>query len=89
MLVGCTEPMKADLDNSGVEMRITVHTYKNRKALIEATTKYGTQDEIGLAVWNNKNNKCDIYVLEVKSKNSQQLETWGHELSHCVYGSFH
>lgn len=81
--------IKEDTYNSGKELRITVHTYKNREALIKATKKYKTQDEVGLAVWNNKDNKCDIHVIEVKSINSSQFKTWGHELGHCVMGSFH
>lgn len=50
----------------------------------------------GMAKWAlNKNDqsvmtRCTIYVVEPKgSKHYSELTTWGHELVHCVYGSFH
>ncbi len=88
-LVGCSQEPKQDLNREGVELLITVHVYDNKQELLEATKKYNTTKEAGLAVWNNIDNKCDIYVVRPKSRNSNEHQTWGHELSHCVYGSFH
>lgn len=54
------------------------------------------QDVLGLARWTVKRDDrsnvtgCTIYVVDPKGLNdSNRFETWGHELVHCVYGSFH
>ena len=72
-----------------VPMTITVHAYKNRAELIRNTQEYHTQHERGLAVWNKSGGRCHIYVVRPKKVNDKEFETWGHELAHCVYGTFH
>jgi len=78
-----------DFDKESQELLITVHVYKNQKSLIKGTAKYNTKHQVGLTVWNNIDNKCDIHVIRPKNIESLHDETWGHELRHCVYGTFH
>ena len=42
----------------------------------------------GLATWYTAGtNTCTVYVYEPNS--NFDINTWGHELMHCVYGSWH
>lgn len=91
-LFSCTDSnkiMKEDFDRTGQELRIVVHTYPNQKALIRATSKYGSTYEVGMAVWSKSDNLCEIHVIEARYQEDKQFETWGHELAHCVHGTFH
>lgn len=59
----------------------------------------GAEDGVvGYAAWNvypksepdDPNYFCKIYVVRPKStKDKAQMKTWGHELMHCVYGTWH
>jgi hypothetical protein len=54
-----------------------------------------TESVDGLAQWRitkdmSQLRRCDIYVVKPSSpRDYDVMETWGHELVHCVYGSFH
>jgi len=87
-------------DYSGKQFPITVMVFDSERALNNYihSQKLLTRDEQvqGLALWSlNKNdqsvmNHCTIYVVEPNgAKDYKELTTWGHELVHCVYGSFH
>lgn len=91
ILISCTgkTPVLGDFNKEGQVLNITVKVYSNQKALLKATEKYNTTKQVGLAVWNNSNNDCTIHVIEANYIKSKQDKTWGHELRHCVYGSFH
>ena len=93
LMSGCTtntEMIHEDFVKT--EVLVNVSIYKNRKELIKDIQRRfpDVQPRIeGLAVWflNGKTNECNIYVPKPKSMND--LNTWGHELAHCVYGSWH
>lgn len=58
-------------------------------------------DQYGFArwpEWKNKNGesvekpelyRCDIYALEPKRQDDKNVTTLGHELMHCLHGSYH
>jgi hypothetical protein len=87
-------------DYSNRELPITVMVFESNSDLNKyLRSKDLTQRESkveGLALWslNAKDQTevidCTIYVVEPKgSQDYKELTTWGHELLHCVYGSFH
>lgn len=85
-------------DVTGEYLDIRVMTFKSQKSLQKYLTKNKmTFHEVdGLAQWAHPKNdltkvkRCEIYVVEPKSvKDTDVMETWGHELAHCIYGSFH
>lgn len=87
-------------DYSNRELPITVMVFESNSDLNSyLRSKDLTQRESkvdGLALWSlNAKDKtevmdCTIYVVEPKgSQDYKKLTTWGHELVHCVYGSFH
>ena len=85
-------------DVTGEYVDIRVMTFKSQSSLQKYLTKNKmTFYEVdGLAQWAHpkndltKVNRCEIYVVEPSGvKDVDVLETWGHELAHCIYGSFH
>lgn len=85
-------------DVTGEYLDIRVMTFKSQKGLQKYLTKNKmTFHEVdGLAQWVHpkddltKVKRCEIYVVEPKSvRDTDVMETWGHELAHCIYGSFH
>ena len=87
-------------DYSNRELPITVMVFESNSDLNKylKKNKLTSRDSSvqGLALWalNAKNRteviNCTIYVVEPKgSQDYNELTTWGHELLHCVYGSFH
>lgn len=72
------------------DVRVKVNVYSDLSSLHEGIKEYPNVDtdsvRLGLAVWDNTNT-CEIHVVE--PKNSEDIDTWGHELMHCVYGNWH
>lgn len=102
LVVGCVkkeseDTIKGTQDFSGVEFPITVHVFETRNEMREYLRD--NQDEErrieGKAYWFISPDAsvlygCDIYVVKPKGVNdNNNLETWGHELAHCVYGTYH
>ena len=57
-------------------------------------------DQWGFAAWNEQrsfdgtllastNNICTVHTFQPKRQNDQLVRTMGHELLHCIYGSYH
>jgi len=78
-------------DHTRLNMEIKVHVFKNKKLLNSALKKEFPREirtVEGFAVWyNTVEDYCEIYVTKPDSK--FDINTWGHELAHCVYGSWH
>ena len=101
LIVSCSENESAVIegthDTTGQDMIIQVHTFRNESALNDAVSKLEGVPSFkveGLAQWRldamGNFKRCDIYVVKPKGKfDYGQQETWGHELMHCVYGSYH
>lgn len=78
-----------DIKVVAFETESDLHRYLQKNKLQKKKVK-------GLAIWNiDARNPsvvydCTIYVVDPKGlKDNDRFETWGHELVHCVYGSFH
>jgi hypothetical protein len=100
LIVSCDQGagIKKTHDVTEEYIPIKVMTFSSQKDL----QKYAEDNELilsdveGLAQWAHpvddlsKVKRCDIYVVEPRnSRDYSTLETWGHELAHCIYGSFH
>jgi len=83
-----TAPEKRDFTNNN--FNVTMYIYDDLESLQQGIKKYPDSDKdvirLGLAVWNNKGD-CEIHVVEPST--SDDINTWGHELMHCVYGNWH
>lgn len=76
-LVGC-DNLQPKFEKTSKKLEVTVITYKNKQ---EAMAALGGRR--GMAVWSPNDNKCTIHFV------AGDMETAGHELHHCLYGSFH
>lgn len=93
------QPIHEDFAREKLEVTIVVH--ENEREVTEAYRAWskanpGQYDKNpkatrqGWAKWNNVDNQCEIHVVKPRHANdSNTMETWGHELVHCSYGSFH
>lgn len=72
---------------------LTVHLYESSRQISrEYHRLYGDdgKERYGFAVWYPNDNECVIHTLELKYQNEKfKMETTGHELYHCIYGSYH
>lgn len=88
-------PVNAKFDRTGRPQKITVITYPNKKELTRAYQKITGQsapEHDGFAVWSNETEEwgCEIHVVPITGNNNiSRMTDWGHELAHCMYGSFH
>jgi len=83
----------------GQDFTINVKTFSSQRALNRylESKRYNSGPEVeGLARWAIKPEtqtaprRCDVFVVKPKSQRDHATqETWGHELMHCVYGSYH
>lgn len=97
-LTGCDPaPLEPTHDVVGIPQTITVYTYSSKKALNKAVAglEHAPDYEVeGLAQWRidaiGNVKRCDIYVEEPSERlDHGAMETWGHELMHCIYGEYH
>lgn len=88
-----------DFDRSEQAFTIRVYTYKNTREVTQAYKDFreskglsfdGTE-RMGWAAWSvgEEINVCHIHVVKIDTVRDKQMEVWGHELAHCVYGSYH
>ena len=97
LLTSCEKPTPIDkeFDKTGESLVITVYTYKNEQQLTRALiakneelnteTPYPDKLREGWAAWNKYS--CDIHILE--PRHMRDFETLGHEMAHCLYGTYH
>ena len=83
-------------DYSGVQFPITVHTFQNQREFDKAVKDIKTHDEsaLGYSRWylskkTGEMSRCEIYVIVPEGVEDNHMTTWGHELAHCVYGTYH
>lgn len=98
LLVSCDQPtgIKKTHDVTDQYIDIRVMTFETESQLNKFLKRKGGEEVEGLAQWVHpkgdltKVKRCDIYVVEPNnSRDYGQMETWGHELMHCIYGSYH
>lgn len=104
LFVGCqpkeqTTPMLKDMDRTAQTMYVRVHTYPNHAAVTRAKDIYErnypnlSRNKVGVYGWaawsTSQPGQCEIHVVKPTHQESKEFETWGHELAHCVYGSWH
>lgn len=92
------EGIKKTHDVTGEYIDIRVMTFKSQSSLQRHIDKnnLSNDDVEGLAQWVHPKNdlskvkRCEIYVVEPSGvKDYSTMQTWGHELAHCMYGSYH
>lgn len=91
-------PLKQTHNLNGQVFPLEVMVFESEPELHRYLMKHKIEKKkvLGLARWTILKNDpstvtdCTIYVVRPKGlDDSNRFETWGHELVHCVYGSFH
>lgn len=96
-LVGCEQSsgLPEDFDRSGQELRVTVIYHSSLIDLQDSYEKeFGKRytDQLGYAVWKNPGAQpytCEVHVMKPKFDGDDAMDTLGHEMTHCLIGSFH
>lgn len=101
MLAACSDepkqtPIKKDFERTEVQLTIVIHDnwrgvskayHKEYPKSNRKTTRHG------YAVWfrgGNHENACTIHIVMPKNlEDDYQFQTIGHELTHCIHGTFH
>ena len=104
LMISCTNTrpsFSGDIDRSAQSVETRVYIYKNKREITKAfkasisTNKeklLGDNSLIdGWAEWTSKKPyKCNIHVIKPRSMGSKNtIDTWGHEMLHCIYGDYH
>lgn len=101
LIVGGCEPRKpqfiAEFDRTNSPMLVTFVIYDSQYDLQKALADQLDVKRIegkayGFAQWykNEKDiNVCVLHLLKPKSIDDEITLTWGHELAHCAYGTYH
>lgn len=90
------EKISGTQDYNGVQFPITVHTFQTKRELEVALKDIKSHDEpvSGYSQWylskkTGEMSRCEIYVIVPEGEADEHMTTWGHELAHCVYGTYH
>ena len=100
LLVSCDKPTGIkkthDVTDQYVDIRVMTFETESQLNKFLKLKSYSGQEVEGLARWAHpkddmtKVKRCDIYVVEPSGvRDTGTLSTWGHELAHCIYGSYH
>ena len=93
-IVACSDNQKTNivkqLDREGQPLVVTVHFYSTEKELKQALQRYNPAEGLqGMAIWSESDNECAIHTLAIKRIDDEATKTLGHEMLHCIYGSYH
>lgn len=86
-------PVRPTIDRTGQVQQVVVYVHPSYEDVNRALDKYAGKDmpEVyGWSTWcKDAACRCEIHVIKPLHLHTRPVETWGHELMHCVYGSFH
>lgn len=101
VVVACGVKEESTIEGShnyeGQMFPLVVHVYDSYGELNKAISKINNGPKVdGFTSWfivkddSKIMSDCEIHVVRPKGvKDVKVLETWGHELAHCIYGTYH
>jgi len=97
-----TSAISGTTDRESKEIVITVNFVNTQGELrklyseLTNTSNNAVPDQYGFAQWNEiadgsepLSYNCQIYALRPTRVDDNQILTLGHELAHCIYGTYH
>lgn len=70
---------------------LKVKIYDSEEELTNAIESYLSDKDdrlrAGFSTWSRTGTQCTIFVIDPETE--EDLNTWGHEIAHCVYGHWH
>jgi hypothetical protein len=92
-LVSCGKPpLQEDLNRENQTLQIRFISFSNEQQLIEGLRSKGYNVPnalLGFSIWSPNDNQCTVYHVTPKYTDDERMNTLGHEVAHCIYGSFH
>ena len=92
-LVSCGKPpLQEDLNRENQTLQIEFISFSNEQQLIEDLRSKGYEVPnalLGFSIWSPNDNQCTVYHVTPKYTDDERMVTLGHEVAHCIYGSFH
>lgn len=91
LLLGSCLGEKQEAEYERTKIELHVHLFDNKQKLSSYVNENFEVVEVtrsGFARWwkDDPKNECHIYVVRGLSR---EENSYGHELQHCIYGSFH
>jgi len=88
------EPLLQSENWEGVPIATTVYFYDNHKQVGEAYARLVDPEDSyqreGFAIWYKGEPECQIHTLRIRhQKDEKRIETLGHEMLHCIIGTWH
>jgi hypothetical protein len=92
------EPMNKEHNRSGKQITITVYEYDSYADVNKALAEFAKENNqeksgdvsLGWAAWDRlEPYQCEIHIKPPDKIDDDDTLTLGHEMSHCLYGSYH
>lgn len=91
-------PMQKEHNRTGVPITVTVYEHESYGDVTRALQRFQrenkqprtTDPSLGWAAWDlHEPYQCDIHIKPPDKINDDDVMTLGHEMAHCLYGSYH
>lgn len=103
ILFGCNQQssnpeMKKEHNRSGKEITITVFEYPTHNDVTRALATFQRENKqtrtdaisLGWSAWDREEPyQCQIHIVPPERIDDDLTLTLGHEMSHCLYGTYH
>ena len=92
------DPIEGTINRAGQIMAVQVIVHKTDAELQAAYRKwnYGAPVDViemevhGFAIWSSEEpGQCQIHIRQINTAGDINMDTLGHEMTHCLYGEFH
>ncbi len=86
------EPVVKQRDATGLVIPVKVVIYQSFEELnIAFVAHYGGVNMNNTLGWYRiKDGVCELHLTDLKQvRGDPNMDTWGHELAHCMYGLYH
>lgn len=103
VLFGCEQKplgpkMEKEHNRSGVPMTVTVYEHPTYNDVTRALDRFHRENRIprrndpslGWAAWDREPPyQCEVHIKPPDRLDDDDVMTLGHEMAHCLYGSYH
>lgn len=101
LLAACTpapagDPITPEFDRSNQIIRVKVVYHDTlgevraaKAAVTNVSIREVPQQLLGFAGWNYHNTYCEVHLVRPERSLDDRVLTLGHEMLHCVHGSYH
>jgi hypothetical protein len=92
-LISCATANYVEYGNRATyRLEINFHEFTTLEKMQEQIKRdgYTVSDAArGFSVWSSQDIVCDVYYIKPTTVNDPKTTVLGHEVMHCIYGSYH